>query len=112
MSITAALVVSLVLLFANAWFVLFEFALVRMRSSRLEELTDQGVRNAAAAQRMHDRMNDYLGACQLGITIASIGIGWLAEPALSHLLEPTLGAWAHTAAVAGAFTVITLVHIV
>lgn len=112
MSITAALVVSLVLLVANAWFVLFEFALVRMRASRLEELTDQGVRNAAAAQRMHDRMNDYLGACQLGITIASIGIGWLAEPALSHLFEPTLGQWAHTAAVAAAFTTITLLHIV
>lgn len=112
MSVTAALVVSLVLLVANAWFVLFEFALVRMRASRLEELVDQGKTNAAAARHMHDHMNDYLGACQLGITISSIGIGWLAEPALSHMLEPSLGSLSHGVAVAGAFTLITLLHIV
>ncbi|MBK9030580.1 MAG: DUF21 domain-containing protein [Myxococcales bacterium] len=112
MSHSAALGVSLVLLVANAWFVLFEFALVRMRATRLEELAEQGVRNATHARRMHDRMNDYLGACQVGITTASLAIGWLAEPAVSALLEPALGASAHGVAVAIAFFLITTIHIV
>ncbi len=112
MSASAALTVSIILLIANAWFVLFEFALVRIRATRLEELSDQGVRGAAHILKMHERMNDYLGACQMGITIASLGIGWLAEPALAGMLEPVFGDGAHTAAIAIAFTVMTLAHII
>jgi CBS domain containing-hemolysin-like protein len=106
------LVISLVLLAMNAWFVLFEFALVRMRGSRLEELEERGVTNAAAARRMHEKMNDYLGACQVGITIASLAIGWLAEPAFSALIEPWFGSLSHGVSVAVAFTIITILHIV
>jgi CBS domain containing-hemolysin-like protein len=112
MSATAALLVSLLFLAANAWFVLFEFALVRMRASRLEELEDQGLRGATLVRRMHAQMNDYLGACQLGITVASLGIGWLAEPALSELLAPHLGPLAGGVSVALAFMLITMAHIV
>jgi len=112
MSVTAGLLISLVLLIANAWFVLFEFALVKIRPTRLEELAEQKVRNAAHALKMHERMNEYLSACQLGITIASIALGWLAEPTLAALLAPTLGEWSHGAAIAVAFTVITTLHIV
>jgi len=113
MGITGSLIVSLVLLAANAWFVLFEFSLVKLRPSRLRELEEQGARNARGARRMHERMNDFLGACQLGITIASLGIGWLAEPAVSAILEPYVGsAAAHGIAVTAAFAVITLAHIV
>jgi CBS domain containing-hemolysin-like protein len=112
MSDTAALVVSLVLVLLNAWFVLFEFALVRMRSSKLEELEDRGVRNAAVARKMHERMNDYLSACQVGITIASLAIGWLAEPAFASLLEPVFGSISHGLSVGVAFALITILHIV
>jgi CBS domain containing-hemolysin-like protein/mannitol/fructose-specific phosphotransferase system IIA component (Ntr-type) len=112
MSDTAALGISLLLLGANAWFVVFEFSLVRMRATRLEELEARGVRNAAAARRMHGRMNDYLGACQVGITSASLAIGWLAEPAFGALIEPAFGALSHKVAAAAAFSLITVLHIV
>jgi len=112
MSATAALLISLVFLAANAFFVVFEFALVRMRASRLEELADSGVKKAVLVKHMHTNMNDYLGACQLGITVASLGIGWLGEPAASELLEPYIGRYSHGVSVALAFTVITIVHIV
>jgi CBS domain containing-hemolysin-like protein len=112
MSASVALIASIVLLLLNAWFVLFEFALVKMRATRLEELVDQGVRNAAAALKMHGNMNEYLSACQLGITIASIGIGWLAEPAVASLLEAAFGELPHTVTIAIALTLVTIAHIV
>lgn len=107
------LTVSVLLLAANAWFVLFEFALVKMRPSRLDQLVQEGARNAPAIKQMHDEMNDYLGACQLGITMSSLGIGWLAEPALSELIVPYIALdSAHAISFALAFGLITVVHIV
>src|SRR5207248_5828308 len=89
------------LVLANAFFVIAEYALVRSRRERLEALADEGARGARLALTQIDRIGDYISACQVGITMASIGIGALGEPAIAHLLEPVLGGpLGHTAAVA------------
>ena len=75
----------------NGLFVAAEFALVRSRRSRLEQMADEGDRRAARVIRQMDEMNSYLAACQLGITLASIGIGFLGEPAIANLLEDIFG---------------------
>ena len=90
------------LVLANAFFVIAEYALVRSRRARLET-TGRGGRSRGArlALRQLDDIGDYISACQVGITMASIGIGALGEPAIAHLLEPLLGhALGHAAAVA------------
>lgn len=76
------------LLAANAFFVAAEFALVRVRSLRLDELAERGNRRAKLAQRLLPDLEAYLAACQLGITMASLGLGWVGEPFVSALLEP------------------------
>jgi magnesium and cobalt exporter, CNNM family len=89
------------LVLVNAFFVIAEYALVRSRRERLEALVDEGARGARLALTQLDEIGDYISACQVGITMASIGIGALGEPAIAHLLEPVLGgALGHTAAVA------------
>ncbi len=75
----------------NGLFVAAEFALVRSRRSRLEQMADEGDRRAARVIQQMDEMNSYLAACQLGITLASIGIGFLGEPAIANLLEDIFG---------------------
>jgi CBS domain containing-hemolysin-like protein len=89
------------LVLVNAFFVIAEYALVRSRKERLEALADEGARGARLAVRQLDNIGDYIAACQVGITMASIGIGALGEPAIAHLLEPIIGGpLGHTAAVA------------
>jgi CBS domain containing-hemolysin-like protein len=89
-----------VLVFVNAFFVIAEYALVRSRRARLETLADEGARGARLALSQHDNIGDYISACQVGITMASIAIGALGEPAFAHLLEPLFGhALGHAAAV-------------
>jgi CBS domain containing-hemolysin-like protein len=89
------------LVLANAFFVMAEYALVRSRRSRLETLAAEGARGARLALKQIDNISEYISACQVGITMASIGIGALGEPAVAHLLEPLLGpALGHAAAVA------------
>src|ERR671918_2303227 len=80
-----------VLVAANGFFVAAEFALVRTRESRMEAMRDEGARGAALALKQIDRIDEYLSACQLGITMASLGIGFLGEPAIASLLEPAFG---------------------
>src|SRR5918992_114466 len=80
-----------VLVAANGFFVAAEFALVRARESRVERMRDEGKRGAALALVQIDRIDEYLSACQLGITMASLGIGFLGEPAIASLLEPAFG---------------------
>jgi CBS domain containing-hemolysin-like protein len=79
------------LVLVNAFFVMAEYALVRSRRTRLEALAEQGARGARLALSQLDRIGDYISACQVGITMASIGIGALGEPAIAHLLEKPLG---------------------
>lgn len=111
----------LALVIANGFFVAAEFAIVKVRSTRLQELADGGSTRAKLAVRVNKRLDSYLSACQLGITIASLGLGWVGEPALAHLLqsplEAVLGSSAslvgsHAIATGIAFTLITFLHTV
>ena len=113
---TAVLLVLLFVLIAvNGVFVAAEFALVRSRRSKLEQLEKEGVRGASTVLEELDRIDEYLSACQLGITMASIGIGFLGEPAVAELIKPIFGGLSHGAAVAIsvaiAYTLVTTLHV-
>jgi magnesium and cobalt exporter, CNNM family len=113
---TALLLVLLFLLIViNGLFVAAEIGLVRSRKSRLETLAEEGKRGAVQALDQVDHLSEYIAACQVGITLCSIGIGFLGEPSLAKLLEPVFGALsdavAATIAVALAFLVVTSLHI-
>src|SRR5215204_1478887 len=105
---------------ANGFFVAAEFSLVAVRRSRVEELVATGRTNARALHRAVTALDANLAATQLGITISSLALGWIGEPALAHLVEPLLtalpgnliGAASHAIAVAIAFIIITMLHIV
>jgi putative hemolysin len=90
------------LVLANAFFVATEFAIVAVRGSRLEQLAAEGRATARAAQDVVGHLDTYIAACQLGITMASLALGWLGEPAFSGLIEPPVerlvGPFAHEAA--------------
>lgn len=109
-----------VLVLANAFFVASEFALVSVRRTRIKELVDQGNRAAGWVQRATSNLDRAIAATQLGITLASLGLGWIGEPALSHLLQPVIelfpGAYAaeisHALSAGLAFAVITFLHVV
>ena len=81
----------LLLVAANGFFVAAEFALVRAREGRVEVLRDEGRRGAALVLAQIDKIDEYLSACQLGITMASLGIGFLGEPAIASLIEKAFG---------------------
>lgn len=118
MSTPAALAVSLVLLVGNAFFVAAEFALTASRPHRLARLARDGSRGARAALRGTRELSLMLAGAQLGITLCSLGLGALAEPAIAHLVGPALHAVGLPAAVAYgigfvlALAFITFVHIV
>jgi CBS domain containing-hemolysin-like protein len=109
------LVLLLVLVAINGFFVAAEFALVRTRRGKIEQLAEEGETGAAAVIEQLDKIDESLSACQIGITMASIGIGFLGEPALAELLEPLFGGLSHGVAVglsvAIAFTLVTALHI-
>ncbi len=115
---TALLIVAvLVLVLVNGFFVAAEFALVRASRARLDEQARGGARGAALAVRQQDDLSQYLSACQFGITLASLGIGFLGEPAIASALEPAFGdAISHGAAVAIsvglAYVIVTAVHVI
>jgi CBS domain containing-hemolysin-like protein len=113
---TALYLIAVVLLvLLNGFFVAAEFALVRARRSKLEALAEEGSSGAAVAVKEIDDISEALSACQLGITLASIGIGFLGEPAIARLLEPIFGGLSHGAAVAIsiviAYVITTSLHI-
>jgi CBS domain containing-hemolysin-like protein len=85
------LVLTAVLIALNAFFVIAEYALVRSRRARLETMREEGKRGAALALKQLDSINEYISAVQIGVTMASIGIGALGQPALADLLEGALG---------------------
>ncbi len=110
---------ALILLLMNAFFVLAEFAIVKVRLTRLEMLSKKGSKGAQRAQVIVEKTNEYLSACQLGITLASLGLGWLGEPAFGNLFEhffKLTGLWgevaSHTAGGILAFALITAAHII
>jgi len=105
------------LVLANGFFVASEFSLVGVRRSRIVALAAAGNRRARRLLGLLDNLNAYISATQLGITMASLALGWIGEPAFAHLLEGPLAgrvteAWLHTIAFTLAFTIITFLHIV
>ena len=110
------LVLLFVLIAVNGVFVAAEFALVRSRRSRIEQLASEGSRGAGSVIDQLERIDEYLAACQLGITMASIGIGFLGEPAIAELVEPIFGDLSHGVAVAIsvaiAYALVTTLHVV
>jgi CBS domain containing-hemolysin-like protein len=112
---TALLLVALlVLVLVNGFFVAGEFALVRSRRSKLEELSRENPRYRRVLKQVDD-MSEYLSACQFGITLASLGIGFLGEPALAELIKPIFGGLSHGVAIglaiAIAYAISTSLHI-
>jgi CBS domain containing-hemolysin-like protein len=90
-SSAAKLIVTALLIALNAFFVISEYALVRSRRARLEVMRDEGLRGARLAVEQLDHVNEYISACQIGVTMASVAIGALGEPTLAHLLTPVFG---------------------
>src|SRR5262245_43913529 len=80
-----------VLVFLNGFFVAAEFALVKIRETQLTPLISKGNRRAKVAQLILRRLDSFLSAAQLGITLASLGLGWIGEPVFSALLHPVFG---------------------
>src|SRR4051795_13292367 len=85
------LLAMVVLILLNAFFVAAEFALVRSRKAHLEQDAQEGQRGAAAAARLMDDLSRYLSAVQVGITLTSLGIGFLGEPAIASIFEDIFG---------------------
>jgi CBS domain containing-hemolysin-like protein len=111
------LVLLLLLIAVNGFFVAAEFAIVRSRRSRLEQLRDEGARRAQLALDEIEHVDQYVATSQVGITLASLGIGFLGEPALAVLLEPIFGgvlshALAVAISIAIAFTIVTFLHVI
>jgi len=112
------LLLVLILVLLNGFFVAAEFAIVKVRSTRIAVLREKGHRRARIAERVLANLDAYLSATQLGITLASLGLGWIGEPAVARLIEPALAPlgipeWAvHTASFVIAFSFITFLHIV
>lgn len=113
------LAVAAFLVVANGFFVAAEFAIVKIRPTQVEALERAGDRRARIARNVLDNLDAYLGAIQLGITAASLGLGWIGEPALAEIIEPLLTAAGidsptvlHSLAFVLAFSIITFAHVV
>jgi CBS domain containing-hemolysin-like protein len=110
----------LALVLANGFFVAAEFSIVTVRKTRIDQLIAEGHRGARAVRRAVSNPDPFIAATQLGITMASIGLGWIGEPALAAMVQPAIAflpigiaeATAHTIAVAIAFAIVTSLHIV
>ncbi len=115
---TLSIVAIVLLLVINAFFVAAEFALVKAKHFRIDLLADQGSRTAQLTQRIQLNLESYLAACQLGITMASLGLGWVGEPVVASLLEPIFHAFGipeeilHPLAFVLGFLIFSSLHIV
>lgn len=115
---TMSLIAVVLLLAANAFFVAAEFALVKVRGVRIEQLADDGSASARLTRDILKNLEAYLAACQLGITMASLGLGWVGEPAVAALLEPLFHAFGlsdavvHTVSFLIGFLIFSSLHIV
>jgi CBS domain containing-hemolysin-like protein len=113
----AQVVVALALVVLNGFFVAAEFAFVRIRGTSVEQLAEEGRPGAGTLQEVMVHLDDYLATTQLGITIASLGLGWVGEPAVASLIEPVLtpilpAGLIHLVAFAIGFSLITFLHVV
>ncbi|MFJ7747585.1 hemolysin family protein [Peribacillus sp. NPDC097295] len=107
-----------VLIALTAFFVASEFAIVKVRSSRINQLIEEGNKNALAAKKVTSHIDEYLSACQLGITVTALGLGWLGEPTVEAILEPLFHRWgieqsvSHILSFIIAFASVTFLHVV
>ena len=113
------IIAALILVGLNAFFVAAEFAFVKVRSTRLAQLVAEGNKRALRAQECINHLDAYLSVSQLGITLASLGLGWLGEPAVASLINPLLQSWGinnlaliHSVSFIVAFALITFLHVV
>ncbi|KAA0761007.1 hemolysin family protein [Bacillus sp. SH5-2] len=112
------LLMVVILIALTAFFVAVEFAIIKVRSSRIDQLVSEKKRGALAAKKVTSNLDEYLSACQLGITITALGLGWLGEPTIKHLLEPLFlklhlsPTVSSTVSFIIAFAVITFLHVV
>lgn len=112
------LVIIAILIALTAFFVTSEFAIVKIRSSRIDQLIEEGNKSAIPAKRVITHLDEYLSACQLGITITALGIGWLGEPTIAHMLKPVFkqltipDSASHILSIGIAFAFITFLHVV
>jgi CBS domain containing-hemolysin-like protein len=111
------LIIALLIAF-TAFFVSYEFAIVKIRSTRIDQLVAEGNKNALAAKTIVTNLDEYLSACQLGITVTALGLGWLGEPTVEHILHPLLNKLSLPESVASitsfilAFASVTFIHVV
>jgi len=113
------LLLALLFIIANGFFVAAEFAIIKVRPTQLAELAAAGSTRARMTRRIIKKLDSYLSATQLGVTLASLALGWVGEPSFEHLIEPRLkflGVYsvsvAHTIAASVAFIVISSLHII
>lgn len=102
----------------TAFFVSFEFAIVKIRSTRIDQLVAEGNKNAIAAKTIISNLDEYLSACQLGITVTALGLGWIGEPTVEHILHPLFVQFSLPESASGilsfiiAFSSVTFLHVV
>jgi len=112
------LIIVAILIAITAFFVASEFAIVKLRSSRIDQLIAEGNNSALAAKKVTSNLDEYLSACQLGITITALGLGWLGEPTMESILHPLLVSFHLNESIISvltfviAFLVITYLHVV
>jgi len=112
------LILIFVLVFLNGFFVAAEFAMVKARGSKIDSMVQEGRKRAKAASHLVGHLDAYLSACQLGITLTSLGLGWIGEPAIARMLEPMFKAvnlndsLVHPLSFIIGFSFITVLHIV
>lgn len=107
-----------ILIGLTAFFVISEFAIVKVRVSRIEQLVEEGNKKAVAAKKIIDNLDEYLSACQLGITVTALGIGWLGESTFRSILTALFGniqipeSLSHALSITLAFLIMTFLHVV
>ncbi|WP_141771538.1 hemolysin family protein, partial [Bacillus licheniformis] len=112
------LILVILLIAATAFFVVAEFAIVKIRGTKIDQLVESGDKRAIAAKRVVTNLDEYLSACQLGITITALGLGWLGESTFEQIIHPLFELFGlpesvlRVASVVAAFIIITFLHVV
>ncbi|MEG0438275.1 MAG: CNNM domain-containing protein, partial [Solibacillus sp.] len=118
MELTIRLIAFAILIAATAFFVATEFAIVKVRTTRIDQLVADGNKQAIRAKKVIANLDEYLSACQLGITITALGLGWLGEPTFEIILHPIFELFNLSGNITSvlsfiiAFSLVTFVHVV
>ncbi|MFT8323361.1 MAG: hemolysin family protein [Bacillus sp. (in: firmicutes)] len=112
------IILFVILIALTGFFVATEFAIVKVRSSRIDQLVTEGAKGALAAKRVTTHLDEYLSACQLGITVTALGLGWIGEPTVVAILEPLFTKFelsqsvSHIISFVISFVAVTFIHVV